>query len=99
MSNLWQDDEEEFQDKPQEAASLPPKPLSAQELAQQLIPPLATAPLPPANRPEPPRGFTPRTAPSEPEVAVFEGDPELDLFPDGDDEDEDFSAVLNDASL
>src|SRR5581483_10448163 len=98
MSNLW-DNEEEFQDKPEDAISVQQS-KSVQELAQQLIPPLATAPLPAANRPEPKsRGFTPLTAPAEPEVAVFEGDPELDLFPDGDDEEEDFSAVLNDASL
>jgi hypothetical protein len=86
---LWEDDNEEFRDIPDEAKLDENKnPMQSAPVNVQV-----------QNRPAPQAGgFTPRTAPSEPEVAHFDGDPDLDLFPDGDDE-EDFTSVLADANL
>jgi hypothetical protein len=52
---------------------------------------------PPANIQRPSRSAPQQAAP---EQVVFEGDSDLDLFPDGDpDEDEDYESVLNDARV
>lgn len=95
MSNLWGEEEEEFQDRP-EAASTVKKPQNAAQLANQLIPPIATAPI--HQNPRAPAEPV-RQAPAPRPVAEEFSDEVEELVESLDQEEEDFETVLNDANL
>lgn len=94
-NNLWDDPEEEFRDIPDEAR------LDANSQPMQSAPVrTVTAP---AAKPQAPQPYRPPNIPAEPvqaqaSVSRFEGDIDLEDLIETDDED-DFSAVLNDANL